>query len=218
MIFRAATALVAAALLACPFTAASAAEPTPAELISSFRLKHGEVKVVRDTTLDRIAREQARAMAEKDNLSHEVLGAFSSRISPSQAGRAAENIAYGYDTFDKTLDQWIASSEHRKNLLLHNASRIGIASAKDASGKRTYWAMEIAGDYEPKPNKRKDRMIAGGPSQGPLVKRVVEVSAKNSPKNSLKNSSKSSSTKGDTKSASAKSDSSCHIKLLSLCL
>ena len=201
--------LVAATLFACMFTAADAAEPTPAELISSFRLKHGEVKVERDTTLDRIAREQARAMAEKDNLSHEVLGQFSSRIAPSQAGRAAENIAYGYDSFDKTLDQWIASSEHRKNLLLHNASRIGIASAKDASGKRTYWAMEIAGDYEPKPSK-KDRAIAGGPTQGPLVKRVADVPAKSS--------SKSNSTKSDTKSASAKSDSSCHIKLLSLCL
>ena len=46
-----------------------AAEP-PAELISSFRLKHGEVRVVRDATLDRIALEQARAMAAKDNLSH----------------------------------------------------------------------------------------------------------------------------------------------------
>ena len=48
----------------------------PAELISSFRLKHGEVPVVRDATLDRIALEQARAMAAKDNLSHEVLGSF----------------------------------------------------------------------------------------------------------------------------------------------
>jgi len=207
---RAASALAAAALFACSLTAVGAAEPTPAELISSFRLKHGEVKVVRDTTLDRIAREQARAMAEKDDLSHEVLGRFASRIAPSQAGLAAENIAYGYDTFDKTLDQWINSSEHRKNLLLHNASRIGIASARDASGKRTYWAMEIAGDYAPKPGK-KGRMIAdakGGPTQGPLVKRVVEVPAR----------SKSSSTRGDTRSASARNDSGCHIKLLSLCL
>ena len=48
-----------------------------------------------------------------------------------------------------------ASSGHRKNLLLHNASRVGVASAKDASGKRTYWAMLIAGDYEPKPDKRR---------------------------------------------------------------
>src|SRR5438105_12119824 len=46
-------------LLAAPAMAAEA----PAELISGFRLKHGEVRVVRDATLDRIALEQARAMA-----------------------------------------------------------------------------------------------------------------------------------------------------------
>jgi Cysteine-rich secretory protein family len=136
-------------LLASPVMAAE----SPAELISSFRLKHGEVRVMRDATLDRIALEQARAMAAKDNLSHEVLGSFTRRIAPARAGRAAENIAYGYESFEKTLGQWIDSPGHRSNLLLHNASRVGIASAKDASGKRTYWAMVIAGDYEPKPNK-----------------------------------------------------------------
>jgi len=138
-------------LLAAPVMAAE----SPAELISSFRLKHGEVRVVRDATLDRIAVEQARAMAAKDHLSHEVLGPFTGRMAPARAGRAAENIAYGYDSFEKTLGQWIDSSGHRRNLLLHNASRVGIASAKDASGKRTYWAMVIAGDYEPKPGKGK---------------------------------------------------------------
>ena len=50
----------------------TAAAETPAELISSFRLKHGQVRVIRDATLDRIAMAQARAMAEKDELSHEV--------------------------------------------------------------------------------------------------------------------------------------------------
>ena len=138
-------------LLAAPAMAAE----SPAELISGFRLKHGEVRVVRDATLDRIALEQARAMAAKDHLSHEVLGPFTRRVAPARAGRAAENIAYGYESFEKTLGQWIDSSGHRKNLLLRNASRVGIASARDASGKRTYWAMVIAGDYEPKPGKGK---------------------------------------------------------------
>lgn len=137
-------------LLAAPAMAAE----SPAELISSFRVKQGEVRVVRDPTLDRIALEQARAMAAKDHLSHEVLGPFTRRIAPARAGRAAENIAYGYESFEKTLGQWIDSSGHRKNLLLHNASRVGVASAKDASGKRTYWAMVIAGDYEPTKGKR----------------------------------------------------------------
>jgi hypothetical protein len=176
-------------------SASLAAAESPAELISSYRLKHGEAKVVRDATLDRIALEQARAMAEKDHLSHDVLGSFSRRIAPSKAGRAAENIAYGYESFEKTLGQWIDSSGHRKNLLLARATRVGIASARDASGKRTYWAMEIAGDYEPKPPKGKkggERLIAGAKEE-PVVKREV-VAAK--------------------KPAASK----CHISLLGLCL
>src|SRR6202022_4376083 len=127
----------------------AAAESSPAEMISDFRLKHGERHVTVDATLNRIALEQAKAMAAKDTLDHEVLGSFSSRIAPARSGRAAENIAYGYDSFEKTLDQWIASTGHRKNLLLRNASRVGVASARSASSHRTYWAMEIADEYEP---------------------------------------------------------------------
>lgn len=169
-------------------TVAPARADSPAELISSFRLKHGEVRVVRDATLDRIAMDQARAMAAKDDLSHDALGPFNRRVAPAGAGRAAENIAYGYDNFEKTLGQWIDSSGHRKNLLLRNASRVGIASARNASGKRTYWAMVIAGDYEPKgKGKKKDK------------EPVVAVKREAAP-------------------ASKPKSSTCHIKLLSLCI
>lgn len=164
------------------------AAESPAEQISSFRIKNGEVRVVRDATLDRIAMEQARAMAKDDNLSHEVLGSFTNRIAPVRAGRAAENIAYGYESFEKTLGQWIDSSGHRKNLLLHNASRVGVASAKSASGKRTYWAMVIAGEYEPKPAK-------GKKDKEPLVAAKREAAA-----------------------ADRSKSSGCRIKLLSLCI
>lgn len=154
MIRRAVGGIVAGILL---LIAPVMAAESPAELISGFRLKHGEARVARDATLDRIALNQARAMAGKNDLSHEVLGPFTRRIAPARAGRAAENIAYGYESFEKTLGQWIDSSGHRKNLLLPNASRVGVASAKDASGKRTYWAMVIAGDYEPTRKGKRDK-------------------------------------------------------------
>jgi uncharacterized protein YkwD len=195
MIFRATALLIAASALASSVHPACAAEATAAELISSFRHNHGEGTVTTDATLNRIALEQARAMAARNTLDHSVLGSFSARIAPSRAGLAAENIAYGYETFPKTLDQWINSSEHRKNLLLHDASRVGIASAKDASGKRTYWAMEIAGDYEekapksPKGGKDKERVVA-------VKREVVPV-------------------KREARATPAASE--CHIKLLSLC-
>ena len=146
----------------------AAAESSPAEMISDFRLKHGERRVTLDATLNRIALEQAKAMAAKDTLDHDVLGSFSSRIAPAKAGRAAENIAYGYDGFEKTLDQWIASTGHRKNLLLPKASRVGVASSRSATSHRTYWAMEIAGDYEPPPP-------AAGKRSPPATRRKTAV-------------------------------------------
>jgi Cysteine-rich secretory protein family len=135
--------------LGSPILALPARAESPAEMISGFRLQHGEGRVTTDPVLSRIAREQADAMAAKDVLDHAVLGQFSSRMAPSGSREAAENIAYGYDTFPKTLNQWIDSSGHRKNLLMHGASRVGVASAKSAATGRTYWAMEIAGGYEP---------------------------------------------------------------------
>ena len=54
------------------------AAETAAELISGFRLKHGEVRVTSDPVLNRIAQEQARAMAARDKLDHDAAGAFSS--------------------------------------------------------------------------------------------------------------------------------------------
>ncbi|MGJ4960820.1 CAP domain-containing protein [Bradyrhizobium sp. HKCCYLRH3061] len=148
MLRRFRTLLIAALLATAAAAAARAGDAAPADQISAFRLAHGEGRVTRDATLDRIAMEQARAMADKDDLSHEVLAPFTRRVAPSKAGRAAENIAYGYDSFDKTLGQWINSAGHRKNLLLPKATKVGIASARNASGKRTYWAMVIAGDYD----------------------------------------------------------------------
>jgi Cysteine-rich secretory protein family len=150
------------------FNGLAAAASSPAVLISDFRLKHGEGHVTPDATLNRIALEQAKAMAAKDMLDHAVLGSFSLRIAPSRAGHAAENIAYGYDSFEKTLGQWIDSSEHRRNLLLHNASRVGVASARSAASHRTYWAMEIAGEYE-------QRAVVASGKMRPVTRRKSSV-------------------------------------------
>jgi len=135
--------------LVCPVAAQAA---TPAEMISGYRLAHGEGKVKTDAALSRIAEEQAKAMAARDVLEHDALRPFSARVTQLGPVKSAENIAYGYDTFPKTLGQWIESSGHRYNLLMHGASRVGIASAKSAKSGRTYWAMVIAA---PEPKREK---------------------------------------------------------------
>jgi hypothetical protein len=169
------------------------AAANPAQMISDFRLKHGEKRVTLDATLTRIAHDQAEAMAAKDQLDHDVLGRFTTRVNPAGAGRAAENIAYGYDSFPKTLDQWINSSGHRKNLLLPGATRVGVASVKSAKTGRMYWAMVIAGDYE------RPKAPKGSP--------------KSSPKDSPKESKQANAAKSKSRAAET-----CRLKILSLCL
>ena len=136
---------------------------SPAELISSFRHQHGEGKVTIDPVLNRIAEVQARAMAARDEMGHGVLKPFSDRVANLNAERAAENLAQGDTTFSKALDQWIGSSGHRRNLLMHEATRVGIASARSPKSGETYWAMVIAG---PEP-KRVDRVKGAKPAEKP---------------------------------------------------
>ncbi|MGP9810823.1 CAP domain-containing protein [Rhodopseudomonas sp. NSM] len=180
---------------------------SPAELISQFRAKNGQGKVVLDATLNAVAQEQASAMAAKDVLDHDVAGSFTSRVARSNAGSAAENIAYGYADFPRTLGQWINSSGHRRNLLLKGASKVGIANAKSASG-RTYWAMVIAGDYEkpkPKPESKPAKDKAG------KDKPAKDQSAKDKP-----GKEKSGKTNPSKSEPQPKRD--CTIKLLGLCI
>lgn len=125
---------------------------SPAEMISRYRLAHGEGKVTSDPVLTRIAEEQAKAMAARDTMDHAVLKPFSDRVANLDAERAAENLAQGDATFAKALDQWIGSYGHRQNLLMHEGTRVGIASARSRSGE-IYWAMVIA-DSEPRRIKR----------------------------------------------------------------
>jgi hypothetical protein len=132
------------ALVLCGSAHAQPAPTSPAEMISNYRLQHGEGRVTPDATLNRIAHEQAAAMASKDVLDHNsALAPFASRVAAAKSQQAAENIAYGYDTFPKTLDMWIDSPAHRKNLLMPGALKVGVASAKSSTTHRTYWAMVI---------------------------------------------------------------------------
>ena len=175
----------------------SQSSPSPAAMISDFRKQHGEGRVTLDSTLTRIAHDQAAAMAAKDKLDHDVLGQFNKRVSPAGAGRAAENIAYGYDSFPKTLDQWINSSGHRRNLLLRNASRVGVASVKSSTTGRTYWAMVIAGDYEARKETRKASKGTKASKNSQQVT-VTKPKPKSKPKSSA--------------------GEACRLKLLGLCL
>src|SRR6266567_3973432 len=66
------------------FCGLAAAESSPAEMISEFRLKHGERHVTTDATLNRIALEQAKAMAAKDARAMDCVNGSSEKSPASQ--------------------------------------------------------------------------------------------------------------------------------------
>jgi hypothetical protein len=122
-------------------------------------------------------------------------------VAPRGTVRNLTRAVAGQQRGDTPLDRWINSSERRKNPLLSKATRVGIASAKDAGGNRTCWTMEIACDCEPEPLKGKGgRMIADAEKQGPLVKREIVME------------------KRGVVACTKRKSGDRHFKLLSLCL
>lgn len=123
-----------------------------ASLISGYRTSNGLPAVTLDPVLMRMAQEQAQAMAARDKLSHTVLKPFDARLKGAgyDAERAAENIAAGYHTLGQAFSGWRESPEHKSNMLLPGATRMGIAAVYAPKSKyKVFWALVLA-----KPDKR----------------------------------------------------------------
>ena len=123
-----------------------------AAAITAYRASHGLRPVRLDPTLTAMAQRQADAMVAANALSHTVAGAFTTRL--ASAGvvttEAGENLGAGYFSLDEAMAGWRGSSEHNANLLIANATRIGIAIAKDPrTHYGVYWALELAAEPRP---------------------------------------------------------------------
>jgi uncharacterized protein YkwD len=118
-----------------------------ASMISGYRQNNGLSSVEVDTTLMKLAQEQARAMAAKDKLDHNVGRDFKARISSSgfDAKVAVENISAGYHTLAEAFSGWRDSPPHRANMLNKNVNRMGIAAVYSPNSKyKVFWALILA--------------------------------------------------------------------------
>jgi uncharacterized protein YkwD len=105
--------------------------------INAFRAAHGRAALRSDPTMIGLARAHAEDMARRETLDH---AGFRERRVPS--GARAENVAYGCPDAPCAVRQWINSPGHRANMLLHDVTRLGLASAVSKSG-RQYWTLEL---------------------------------------------------------------------------
>ncbi len=118
-----------------------------AALISGYRTENGLGPVTIDPELMRLASNQARAMAARNELEHDVAAPFAQRIQNSSfdASVAVENIAAGYRTLDEALAGWRKSPPHRANMLNRSVTRMGIAEANAPHTRyKVFWSLILA--------------------------------------------------------------------------
>jgi len=118
-----------------------------ASMISGYRTNNGLPAVTLDPALMQMAQAQATLMARRDRLEHNVGRPFTARLKASgyDAKLAAENIGAGYHTLAEAFSGWRDSSPHRANMLLRDATRMGIAAVRAPTSKyKVYWALIVA--------------------------------------------------------------------------
>ena len=116
-------------------------------MISGYRGNNGLGAVTVDPELMRLATEQARAMAARDKLDHDVGHPFQERIQKSgyDAAVAVENISAGYHTLAEAFSGWRDSPPHRANMLNHDVTRMGIAAVYAPQSKyKVFWSLILA--------------------------------------------------------------------------
>ena len=122
-----------------------------ASMISGFRRNNGLGPLHVDRELMRLAQEQARAMAARNELGHNVGVSFSERVRKStiRARTVVENVAAGYHTLAEAFSGWRDSPGHRANMLTPEATRMGIAAVYAPGSKyKVFWALILASPNE----------------------------------------------------------------------
>lgn len=117
--------------------------------INAYRAAKGLAPLAIDPKLMQAATVQAEDLAKRDTLDHRDSSGSMPIDRIKAAGYdpqlAAENIAAGQIDFDEVLEGWEKSRRHNRNLLLPDASEMGIAVAFDGKTHfRSFWALVLA--------------------------------------------------------------------------
>ena len=112
---------------------------TALNTLNGIRAQQGRAALVSNPTLISLAQEQATGMAQREQLSHSVVGGFGQRMRGLFAP-AAENITVGPTDINGAFTQWVNSPPHYANILNQQVTAMGLAGAISVAG-RYYWAL-----------------------------------------------------------------------------
>ncbi|HSD93233.1 MAG TPA: CAP domain-containing protein [Methyloceanibacter sp.] len=117
--------------------------------INAYRTANGRNALVLDDRLNRAAAVQSQTQAGRSWIGHYGSDGSTALARARRAGFkakiASENVAAGLKSFADVLAYWKQSSGHRTNLLRGNVTAIGVAMAKNESG-RPYWTLVLGGE------------------------------------------------------------------------
>lgn len=149
-----ATAALAACSTTIPMLPKGASTPetlTDAEIlvaINTVRRANGAPPWTYNTRLEEAARSQARLMAQKNTMSHDLGVTLRERVTAAgYLGAVGENVGKGYKDLQGVIGGWMDSSGHRGTLLSHRFVEFGLAAARGPGGK-LYWAMIAGGSFQ----------------------------------------------------------------------
>ncbi|MEV0824633.1 CAP domain-containing protein [Nonomuraea rubra] len=113
-------------------------------LTNSARARRGCGPLRVDTSLTRSARAHSLEMARTGRLSHNSPDGASPWERMERAGYrwgSAENIGAGYVTAEEAMDGWMASRDHRTNILDCDLKAIGVGVASGPGGP--WWTQDF---------------------------------------------------------------------------
>jgi uncharacterized protein YkwD len=119
--------------------------------INAFRTKNGRGTVVLDARLTKAATMQSETQAKRSRIGHYGPDGSRPKDRAARAGYrakiASENAASGQKSFSDVMQSWAGSAGHRENLLRPQVTAIGVAMAKDSSG-RPYWTLVLGAELK----------------------------------------------------------------------
>lgn len=117
-------------------------------LINAYRKQNGLKPLVLDDRLTKAAKAHASDLARNDRISH--YGSDGSdpwdrvRRTGFKPILAAENVGTGQMSFREVFEDWKLSPEHKANLLLADASHVGLSMVhKPDTEFKTFWSLVI---------------------------------------------------------------------------
>jgi uncharacterized protein YkwD len=118
------------------------------ELINAYRKANGLKPLKLNTALTEAAKNHSRDLAKWDRISHFGSDGSNPWDRVKRAGYnaklAAENVGTGQVTIDEVMKGWQTSPGHNKNLLLSDASDMGIALVQDNKTEfKTFWTLVV---------------------------------------------------------------------------